>query len=140
MRESVVDGEGATAIRQLDTGVHFDSEWKESFSVFMAQQITRTPAFRDMTSANYRAMREEYLRIGFSDVDRARHLLENYREQTGDTSHPDVTAESLVEAVIGGRVSVTVEEGPFLKHMVDQIEFLARWIVTFDWEILRASV
>jgi Protein of unknown function (DUF4238) len=82
-------------------------------------------------------MGDEYLRINFTDVDRARQLLENYRAQTGDTS-PGVTAESMVEAVAGGHIRATVEEVPFLRHMVRQVEFFARWIEAFEWEIVRA--
>lgn len=136
---SRLDGEGATAIRQFESGLSLDDEWKESFSVFMAQQITRTPAFRDMTKRNYKVMGEEYLRLGFTDVERARQLLEDYRAQTGDTSGDHVTAESMVEAVVGGHIQVSVGEGPFLRNMVQQIEFLARWINAFEWQILKAA-
>ena len=93
-----------------------------------------------MTTRNYRARNERFLRIGFTDVDRARQLLENYCEQTGDTSTPDVTPESLVEAVGGGHIRVAVNEGPFLTHMIKQVEFLAQWISAFESEIVRAQV
>ncbi len=80
------------------------------------------------------------MRIGFTDVDGARQLLENYCEQTGDTSTPDVTPESLVEAVVGGHIRVAVNEGPFLTHMIKQVEFPAQWISAFELEIVRAQV
>ena len=76
---SKIDGDGAAAIRQFKAGIRLDQEWKESFSLFMAQQITRTPAFRDHTTKGYRLMGEEYLRLGFTDVERARSMLERYR-------------------------------------------------------------
>lgn len=132
-----MDGEGAAAIRRIESGTELDQEWRESFAIFMAQQITRTPVFRDLTIRNYRAMGEEFLRIGFTEVERARQFLERYRDQTGDPAD-GVTAESMVEAVVGGHLKVTVDEGPFLRHMLTQIEFLARWIASFDWEIVRS--
>lgn len=134
---SQIDGEGATAIRNFESGIQLDQEWRESFSIFMAQQITRTPVFRELTIQNYRAMGEEFLRIGFTDVERARQFLERYREQTGDRADT-VTAESLVEAVVGGHLRLTVNEGPFLRHMLKQVEFLARWIAAFDWQVVKA--
>ena len=132
----MVDSDGSNAISRFKKGKLLDEEWQEAFSIYMAQQVTRTPVFRDLTIASYRAMREEYLRIGFTDVERARHLLENYRRRTGDPAN--VTPESLVEAVVGGHIQVDVGEGPFLEHMVQQVEFLARAIVAFEWEIIRA--
>jgi hypothetical protein len=135
---SKVDGDGAAAIRQFEAGIALDLEWEESFSLFMAQQITRTPAFRDSTTRNYRLLREEYLRIGFTDVDRAGQLLARYREETSDPVARCVTAESLVRAVVGGRIKVSVDEGPFLSNMVRQIEFLAKWIISFEWQVLKA--
>jgi hypothetical protein len=137
---SKVDGEAAESLRRFQAGVPLDDDWKESFSVFMAQQITRSPSYRDFTTRNYQAMHEEYLRIGFTNVDRARYLLEQYRTRTGDSSGSSVTAESLVEAVTGGHMRIDVGEGPFLRHMVEQVEFLARWIVAFEWRILRAPL
>jgi len=117
--------------------MQLDEEWKESFSIYMAQQITRTPVFRDLTIANYRAMGEEFLRLGFSEVDRAKAMMKTYGEGVIDEAD-GVTAESMVEAVTGGHIQVGVEEGPFLQHMVQQVEFLAKWIATFEWEIIRA--
>ncbi len=134
---SQVDGDGATAIRQFENGMQLDQDWKESFSVFMAQQITRTPVFRDLTTRYFLAMGEEFLRLGFTDIDRARQLLDRYREQTGDPAE-GVTAESMVEAVVGGHLRVTVGEGPFLRHMLTQVEFLARWIAEFEWQVVKA--
>ena len=135
---SRLDGEGATAIRRFKKKLELDDEWKESFSIFIAQQITRTPAFRTMMLQNYKTMGEEYLRIGFSDVGSAQRLLHNYRTQTGDTSAPSATAESLVKAVVGGHLSVNVSEAPFLDHMMRHLTFLAKWLKAFDWTILIA--
>jgi hypothetical protein len=84
-------------------------------------------------------MRKEYLRIGFSDVERAGQLLARYQEETDDPAAQRLTAEFLVEAVAGGHINVTVDEGPFLRHMVGQIEFLAKWIVSFEWQIVQAA-
>lgn len=135
---SRVDGDAASALRQFETGVLLDDEWKESFSVFMAQQITRGPAFRNLTFDNFRLMREQFLRIGLTDVVRARQLLENYRGATRDPAAERVTAEQLVEDVAQGRVPVTVGNESFLIQMVRQVESLARWIVGFDWEVVQS--
>ena len=134
---SQVDGDGATAIRKLEAGRGLDKEWMESFSIYIALQITRTPAFRASTSQSYRAMGEEYLRLGFSNVDRARQMMRTYGAGGGE-GHEAVTAESLVESVIGGHLRVDVTEAPFLQHMLQQLEFLARWIGAFDWKVLVA--
>lgn len=62
------------------------------------------------------------------------------RERSGDPKADDVTPESLVASVVSGHIGITVDEGPFLHHMLGQIEFLGRWLVSFDWEILRAPI
>ncbi|HTU48835.1 MAG TPA: DUF4238 domain-containing protein [Bryobacteraceae bacterium] len=131
---SKLDGEAATAIRLFQKRFPFDREWRESFSIFIAQQITRSPSFRDMTIANFRAMGEEILRLGFSDVERASELLERYHKHTGKTLPEKITAQSLVEAK--DEVYVTVTERPFLEYMMKGVAFLARWIERFNWEVL----
>ncbi len=135
---SQIDGDAITAIRQLGKGVQLDRDWMESFSIFIAFLITRTPAYRALITQNYQATGEEYLRIGFTDVDRARQLLENYQRETGDRAD-GVTAKSLVDAVVGGHLHISVTERPFLEHMFRQVELLARWIRSFDWQIMEAS-
>jgi hypothetical protein len=110
---SQIDGDGATAIRELEAGRGLSRAWVESFSIYMALQITRTPAFRLSTAKNYRAMGEEFLRIGFSDVDRARQMMKTYAGEASEA----VTAESLVDSVIGGQLRVDVTERPFLQQM-----------------------
>ena len=45
---SRLDGEGATAIRRFSQKLELDYEWKESFSIFMAQQITVLGAEREL--------------------------------------------------------------------------------------------
>jgi hypothetical protein len=134
---SSVDGDAITTIRQLERRERLDRDWMESFSIFMALLITRSPAFRKMTIQNLEAMHAEYFRIGFTDVERARHLLEEYRKRSGDPAK-GITAESLVESVAGGHLRPTVNERPFLEQMLGQLEFLARWIGSFDWQILEA--
>ena len=132
-----IDGDGAEAIRQFTNGQRLGQEWTESFSIFIALLITRSPAFRKTTTDAFRAMAEEYMRIGFTDVDRASRMLERYRRQTGDAAQ-DVTPESMTEAVRGGHIQISVNETPFLRHMFTNLEFLARYIAAFEWEVLIA--
>jgi hypothetical protein len=134
---SQVDGEAATAIRLLAKQGQLDQEWTESFSIFMAFLITRSPAFRAMTTQFYKATAEEFMRISSTDVERARHELEQYRRVTGDPAE-GVTAESMVEAVRGGHLTVSVTERPFLRAMFKDVEFLARRIASFGWRIFSA--
>jgi hypothetical protein len=133
-----VDGEGATAIRELAAGRILSQPWVESFSIFMGLLLTRSPAFRTKTTEESRAMAEEFMRLEGADVERAQRGLESERKRTGKPFE-GVTAESIVEAVRGGHLRVSVNEGPFLKQMFKQVEFLSRWIASFEWQILSAA-
>jgi len=75
----LIDGQGASAVRFLAGGARLDREWSESFSIFMAVLITRTPAFRSMMSQMYKATGEEIMRIMTKDVDRVKHHIEECR-------------------------------------------------------------
>jgi len=131
---SKIDGDGAEAVRHFRQG-HLSDEWREAFSIFMAQQITRTPVFRRSIMASQRIMAEEFLRLGFSDVERARRTMEHY----GDSQDTEkVSPESMVEAVTDGHLKIEITEAPFLKHMIEHVEFLARWLHSFNWTILKA--
>jgi hypothetical protein len=133
---SQVDGDGARAIRQFESGSQITDEWRECFSIYMAQQITRTPANLNLTTRNFQAMREEILRVGFTDVDRARELMTTYGQTPGDGPEGTVTPEDLVKAVVSGHVRPNVDEVPSLTHMVTQIEFLSKWLFILNWEIV----
>jgi hypothetical protein len=61
-----------------------------------------------------------------------------YRLETGHSIGDDVTAESMVEAVVGGHLRVNVTERPFLQHMLQQAISLAEWIGSFEWTVLQA--
>jgi hypothetical protein len=104
----------------------------------MGLLLTRSPAFRTKTTEEFRAMAEESMRLEGADVERAQLGLESERKRTGK-AFQGVTAESIVEAVRGGHLQVSVSEGPFLRHMFKQVEFLSRWIASFEWEILSAA-
>src|SRR6266404_3400491 len=133
-----IDGDAASGIRLLRNREQLSDEAKEWLSVFMAQQITRTPGFRKLITESYRAMLEEFMRIGFSDVTRARTLMERYTTETGDQLDGQ-TPESMVEAVLSGGITVSVNEGAFLQQMIGQVEFLAHVMMSFDWQILTAN-
>jgi hypothetical protein len=135
---SQVDGDGAAAIRIFSRAEPFSNEWIEAFSIFMAFQITRNPVFRSLMVRNYQAYGEEYLRIFFSDVERAKRQFESYQLATGEQISNEVTPESMVEAVVGGDLRVNVTERAFLQHMMQQAVFLAEWIASFEWTVLEA--
>jgi hypothetical protein len=130
-----VDGEGATAVRILASGRLLDKDWTESFSIFMAFLITRSPAFRTMMSEMYRASGEEMMRLMTTDVDRAKRHINQYRKITGGPAR-GITPESVIEAVKGGHLKASATERPFLQHMFRQVEFLSRLIASFDWRVL----
>jgi hypothetical protein len=131
---SKIDSDGAEAIRHFRKE-HLSDEWREAFSIFMAQQITRTPVFRRSTMASQRFMAEEFLRLTFSDVKRARQMMESH----GDPSETEnISPESMVKAVTGSHIKVEITEAPFLSHMIEQVEFLRRWLHSFNWTILKA--
>ena len=134
---SRIDGEGATAVRQFKEGAVLSREWTESFSIFIALLIARSPVFRDLTKRNAQMVGEEILRLGFTDVERARQMMERYGDGAGANSE-DVTPEGLVEAVTGGHIQVQATERPFLTMMIRQVEFLARLIGSFGWRIVKA--
>jgi hypothetical protein len=134
---NLIDGEGATALRRLARTGRLDYEWTESFSIFIAVLITRTPAFRTMLTQMYKSTGEEVMRLMTTDAERARDQLEQYRRATGDVAE-SVAAESMVEAVRGGHLRVNVTERPFLEHMFKHAQFLARWLASFEWQILIA--
>jgi hypothetical protein len=120
--------------RQFRKG-HLSDEWREAFSIFMSQQITRTPVFRRSMMASAKIMAEEFLRLGYSDVARARQMMERY----GDPSETEtISPESMVEAITGNHITVNVTEAPFLSHMLEHVEFLTGWLHSFNWAVLKA--
>lgn len=131
---SKIDGDGAEAIRQFRKN-HLSDEWREAFSIFMSQQITRTPVFRRSILASQRIMAEEFLRLSFSDVERARQMMERHGNHR-DTEK--VSPESMVEAVTGNHIEVEITEVPFLTHMIEQVKFLWPLLHSFNWTILKA--
>lgn len=133
---SQVDGDAARVIREFESGARLSDASLAAFSIFMAFQITRNPAFRHLMVQNYQALGEEYLR-NFGSVEGARRELETYRLETGQIGD-DVTPESMVEAVVGGHLRLNVTERPFLQHMMQQAMFLAEWVASFEWTVLEA--
>lgn len=135
---SKIDGLGAAAIRLAEERGQLDDPWKEYLSIFMAQQVTRTPVFREVVSRNVQAVGERIMTLSFADVDRARQSLEDYERLTGNRISIGITSESMVNSVKSGQFSVRATERPFLEYMITLGERLATWFTALEWEVVRA--
>jgi len=67
-------------------------------------------------------------------VERATAMIRNYEVQTGEKL--EVTPESMVEAVKGGRIKAVATEMPFIKSVVEHTEFIAKVFNGLDIRIL----
>ena len=134
---SQVDGDAAAAIRQINSPEWPKEQWRSVLSAFMAFQITRSPAFRTVTMEAHRITAEEIMRIGFSDVNRARGLMERYGRETG-LDLGDVTPESMVDAFVNKRIKAVATERPFLEGMANQFRVLFALFSGLAWTIVGA--
>lgn len=133
-----VDSTAAQAIRQLSVRQRWRADqWKAHMSSFTALQILRSPAFRNIAIDSRRQLGESFLRIGFTDVDRARSLMRRYCEDTG-AGLGEITAELMVESVINGRLTVDVTERPFLEQILRQLKPLAQMFASRSWLIIES--
>jgi hypothetical protein len=131
-----VDALGAMGIRDFQTG-KASREAEEQVAFFMAFQYNRVPTTSRDTRANYAKVIEEFGRISFANVERAKATMGNYARDTGEPI--TVTPESMVEAVQGKHIKIEATEAVFLRSMMEQSVTLSGLFGTLDWEILVAS-
>jgi hypothetical protein len=132
---ATADGMCASAVRNLMSGTLPPSpETSETIAYFVGLQSARLPWNREHISAIYRNALEEMMRLNTVSVDRMKSVLDHYAKETGDTVN--VSAESMVEAVRHKQIQLTVTERPFLHHLFDQAEFVARLLSQMSWDIL----
>jgi Protein of unknown function (DUF4238) len=110
-----LDGNAAKALHRLASGQTLDSDARQGLAMFIGLQRTRLPSFRRAISAAIKTNVEQFVRIGFSEVERASEILARYERDTGTTI--DQTPEAIVEAVRSGALTVEATE----------IGFLLRW-------------
>jgi Protein of unknown function (DUF4238) len=133
---AVIDGLGGAAIERLEAGKGLDRDSFEAFTFFAGLQHQRLPSVdRDIRSTYARAI-EEVARISFSNVKRAKALMDAYAEETGTVS--TVTPESMVEAVQGKRFTYEANEKPFLSNMLHIALTLSKVLGGLDMEILQS--
>jgi hypothetical protein len=131
-----VDALGSEGIRAFLAGKgSADAEIEVAF--FMAFQYARVPTVSRDIKATYVKLVEELDRITFSNVERARAVMEKYALDTGEPMN--VTPEEMVEATHGKHFQIVATEVPFLRHMMAQAVRLSKLLSTLDWEILVAS-
>ncbi len=133
---SAVDGVAAAAIRELRVGEKPEYSTVDAISYFIGVQFNRLPSMAKLVSDMHRKGAEEVMRLLAVDVERMKHAVEDYASKTGESV--DVTPESMVEAVRGGHIQVSVSEVPWLRGMFEHAEFLSSVILKFVWQILVA--
>jgi Protein of unknown function (DUF4238) len=133
---ALVDALGASGIRDFQNGkVSRDAE--EAVAFFMSFQYNRVPTISRDIRATYAKLVEEFGRISFANVERAKAVLEKIARDTGEPV--TVTPESMVEWVQGKHFEIVATEATFLRNMMEQSVTLSRLLGTLDWEILVAS-
>jgi hypothetical protein len=131
-----LDQIASVALNKIAAGQWSSPEIVEAVSGLIGVQRTRTPSFRRAVSALIGANLEQYIRIGFSDVERARQLIANYEKGTGEKMGP--IAEELVEVVRSGGISVEATETGFLSLMTGAARDLAEVVNRVRWCVLEA--
>ena len=132
----LVDGVGSRGIREFHANKP-NRQAEEAVAFFTAFQYMRVPTMRRDISETYARSIEEFSRIAFATVERARHVIEQHARHTGELII--VTPESMVEAVQQKQINVVATEVPFLENMLHLSAKLSRLFLDLDWEILTAS-
>jgi hypothetical protein len=133
---SVVDGVAAAAIRELRVGRTPEFSTADAIAYFVGVQFNRLPSMAKLVSDMHRKGAEEVMRLLAVDVNRMKSAVEDYTSKTDESV--DVTPESMVDAVKGGHIEVSVSEVPWLKGMFKHAESLSKLILKFVWQILVA--
>ena len=133
---SPLDAIASIALGKIAAGAPLDGKTMSELAHFIGVQRTRVPAYRRMASAMVKTSLDQFLRLGFSDVERASKLLENFNKAAGSSS--TVTAQDLVESVKSGAITIEPTETAFLGQMVGQCSMIAEIISQFKWCILEA--
>jgi hypothetical protein len=132
------DGLCSFALRDVaSTKVKADSETLETIGYFAGLQSARLPSMKIFVEANYKKGAEEFMRLTSASVERMQSALDRYAKSTGEPI--TVSAESMVEAIRGDHLKVTVTERPFLQHIFSHAEFFTKSLEKLSWEILVAS-
>jgi hypothetical protein len=133
---ALVDAFGAMGIRDFQAG-EASRGAEEAVAFFMAFQYNRVPTISRDIRATYAKLVEEFGRISFANVERAKATMENYARDTGEPV--TVTPESMVEMVQGKHIKIEATEAIFLRTMMEQSVILSRLLRKLDWEMLVAS-
>lgn len=110
---------------------------EQELAFFMAFQWARVPTMSRDIRVTYAKLIEEFSRVAFANVERARSLMERHARETGEVL--SVTPESMVEAVKGKQFEIVATETAFLTTMVEQAASLTKVLLQLDWEVLVAS-
>jgi Protein of unknown function (DUF4238) len=132
----LIEGMGATAIRELRIGETPPFETVQAIAYFAAIQFGRVPSMGRTISSIYERAANEAMRVMAASVDRMKRLLEDYSHKTG--ARVDVSAEAMVEAVQNNKIAAVATEAPFLQNIFYQAEYLSKLIEHLDWQILVA--
>ena len=107
-----------------------------ALALFIGLQRTRLPSFRRAVSASIKANVEQFMRISFSDVNRASQILTGYQKDTGTVIRQ--TPETMVEFVRSGAFTIEATETGFLEQMVTLSSAISELISRLKWCILEA--
>lgn len=132
---SYVDGVGSWAIRELISGQR-NNRMIQTLAYFIGVQFNRLPAVGRAVSGMWSQIGTEMLRGMTASVGRMQSILERYTRETGKSVA--VSAESMVEAVRGGRVEAVATERPFLHGIFAHAVTVSDAIQLLDWQILMA--
>jgi hypothetical protein len=136
---AAADGQFATALREIISGrpERPDRAVFELIAFFAGVQSTRLPSTARFISGIYKAGVEEMARLMSVSVDRMKSTLDRYSRETGEVI--DVSPESMVDAIRGNRLKLTVTEVPFLNHIFQDAKSRSDLYLTCNWEFLLAS-
>lgn len=133
----MIDTDGSRAIRRFENGIAPDVEWRSKLSLFMAQQLMRSPEARKLATDARRAEWD----VKHSFRRRNPQLLQDELDRLDTTMGAPprgVTAESLIADIDSGRLKVSITEWPFIEQLFRQCKFMAEFIFSFEWELLIA--
>lgn len=133
---ALIDALGAMGIRDFQARKP-SREAEEQVAFFMAFQYNRVPTTSRDIRVTYAKLIEEFGRISFANVERAKMVLDKYSRDTGEPV--TVTPESMVEAVQGKHIEIVATEVTFLRNMMEQSVSLSRLLGKLNWEVLVAS-
>jgi len=134
---TLIDGKSAEVFKKIDDEVSINNIDKSTLATFIAYQIVRVPAHRDMHSSFIERLGLALSKVMFSTNERVRQVMLN----TGTKE------EDIDEKLVNRLVEMTNKDGYVLeanknfgiKHMLDMGGSICEHIHSLTWMIFRAN-